>query len=135
MRSWNDPSEKMVQDSILYWLNYQSDVLGMQINTTGVYDPVRKHYRKPGRFVIKGTPDILVCLQVRGLGIFVGLEVKGPGGKQSDYQKLFQDRLQRKSGFYFIVKSIKDAEIALSLVRTHVAKVMDAAYPKSTGII
>ena len=37
-----------------------------------------------------GMPDIFVCLNVRGLGIIIGLEVKTKKGRQSINQIYFQ---------------------------------------------
>ena len=120
---WIEPSEREIQNSILYFLNYQSGVFAFQVNTTGTYDARLGYYRKPGRYVLPGTPDILACVRVNQcVPIFVGFECKTDKGRQSAHQKGFELRLKQKSdGFYFIVRSIKDVEEALKLVREKVS--------------
>ncbi len=114
------PSEKEVENSILSWLQYQPGVLAFKVNTAGVYDENRKCYRKAGKFVIKGTSDILCCCSILGVPIFVSMEVKTFTGRQSDDQKDFERRLIAVGGFYFIVRSIEDAQKCLNKVRTEI---------------
>ena len=57
-----------------------------------------------------GCPDITVCVN----GLFVGLEVKTKTGRQSELQKKAQAEIERANGFYYIVRSNKDVEVALS---------------------
>ena len=52
--------------------------------------------------------------------LLVCLEVKAPKGVQSENQKAFELKIKRKSGFYFIVKSIDDVKESLSFVRKEV---------------
>ena len=52
----------------------------------------------------KGISDIIAIKNNRVLF----LEIKRPGGKQSDYQKQFQADIESQGGEYYIVRSIDD---------------------------
>ncbi len=54
-----------------------------------------------------GQPDIIAILPG---GIFCGIEVKTPKGKQSPDQILFQKRLERAGGVYIVARNIADIE-------------------------
>jgi hypothetical protein len=41
-------------------------------------------------------------------GVSVWIEFKKPGGRQSDYQKLFQAEVKRHGGVYILAKSVED---------------------------
>lgn len=116
--NWAQPTEKEIETEILYFLNYQVGILAFKVNTVGIYDQRLGIHRKLSKFVMPGTPDILACISVGGIGVFAGFEVKTPNGRQSPPQKLFQEKLQeRANGFYFLVKSIKDVEGAVALIK------------------
>jgi hypothetical protein len=111
---WIEPSEKEIENAILEFLNYQVGVFAFKVNTMGVYDQRGGFYRKLSKHVIPGTPDVIACVD----GLFAGFEIKTKTGRQSNEQKLFQEKLISKSnGLYFIVRSVKDAEQALASVR------------------
>ncbi len=117
------PSEKETQDSILAWLAYQPGILAFQVNTQGTYDVHRKAFRKAGRWVIKGTPDILACLSIQPIAgpplpLFVSFEVKSFTGRQSPEQKEFEQRLNAVNGFYYVVRSIEDTQKAIIEIKT-----------------
>ena len=67
-------------------------------------------YRAMPKYSLNGVPDIIMMKD----GIFWGLEVKRPKGKQSDAQKEFEKRPIEAGGKYNIVTSIDDV-IALGL--------------------
>jgi len=52
----------------------------------------------------RGIPDIIAIKNNRVLF----LEIKRPGGKQSDYQKQFQANIEGQGGEYYIIKSLQD---------------------------
>jgi len=52
----------------------------------------------------KGIPDIIAIKNNRVLF----LEIKRPGGRQSDYQKQFQADIEGQGGEYYIVKCLED---------------------------
>lgn len=115
---WIEPSEKEIENAILYYLNAIPDCFAFKVNTMGVYDQQRGFYRRLSRYVLPGTPDIIACVSVDGIGVFVGFEVKTQNGRQSGHQKEFEQRLKdRAHGFYFIVKTVKETEDALKNVR------------------
>ncbi len=55
---------------------------------------------------MRGLPDIFLI--EHGTGRLWGLEVKRPGGKQSEDQELFMMRLRNGGGRYDVVRSIDD---------------------------
>lgn len=116
---WKMPTEKEIESAVLYYLNYQPGVFAFKVNTTGIYDPNAGHFRKLSKWILPGTPDILCCVN----GSFCGLEVKSDKGRQSDHQKIFEEKLISKSnGFYFVVRSVKDAENVLEHIRMKIAQ-------------
>lgn len=126
-KSWfEDAGEKEIENAVLTFLNYQIGVLAFKVNTIGVFDPRIGAYRTPSKFVMNGTPDVLVCLSFKGLPYFIGMEIKSQTGRQSKEQKSFQQRLEdRANGFYFIIRSVNDAEAALKLVRTKIEQKLE----------
>lgn len=116
---WLDPSEKEIENSVLAYLNFQVGVLAFKVNTVGVWDSRAQCYRKPSKFILNGTPDVMVCMSIKGIPIFIGMEIKSATGRQSKDQVDFQNRLQnRADGFYFLIRNIDQAEAALKLVRS-----------------
>ncbi len=51
-----------------------------------------------------GAPDIIIC----AAGKFIGFEVKTVNGKQTEFQKLAEEKIKRTRGAYFIVSSVND---------------------------
>lgn len=123
---WIEPTEKEIENAILEYLSYQSGVFAFKVNTMGVYDQRGGFYRKLSKYVKPGTPDIICIVEVLGFPVFVGMECKSTTGRQSKEQKAFQQDLEnRVNGFYFVVRTLKDAEAALHLVRETIsARVM-----------
>lgn len=115
---WNEPSETEIEDAILDYLRYQVGVFAFKVKIKATFDAGGGYYRKLPKHVLPGTPDIIACIDVNGIGVFAGMEVKTPTGRQSKEQVDFQDKLQdRANGFYFILRSVKDAEEAVKFVR------------------
>jgi hypothetical protein len=99
-----EPTEKQIENAILdylallpgcYWKN----------NTVGVYDPIKRVHRKPGKHHRNGVSDIL---GVDGSGRFIAIEVKTPKGRVSDNQKLFIEDINRCGGKAFVARSVDD---------------------------
>ena len=63
------------------------------------------------RFTTNGIPDIIAVID----GKFIGLEFKTYRGRQSEDQKIFQERLEAAGGRYFIIRSLTDLEKTISL--------------------
>lgn len=98
-------SEGRIQDEIMIALGRRPDCVVWR-NTVGVY--------KEGPRVIRyglavGSADLIVCVQ----GKFVALEVKKPGGRQSEHQKLWATHVERAGGVYAVVRSVQEAEHAI----------------------
>lgn len=85
-----------------------SERLHYRNNSGGFRDTNRHFYR----FGAIGSPDIVCVIN----GQSVGIEVKGPGGKQSDHQKQFQERLEAAGGRYILARSLDEviADLLLS---------------------
>lgn len=116
---WIDPSEKEIENAIFEWLAFQRDIFAFKVNTVGVYDQRKGVFRKSSKWVINGTPDIIACMSFKGLPIFVSLEVKSAKGVQSKEQIEFEQSITQKvNGFYFLVRSVQDAQNALNIVKS-----------------
>lgn len=70
-------------------------------NNSGAFKDSNEHLY---RFGATGIPDIICVIK----GQYVGIEVKGPKGKQSDYQKEFQRQLGDAGGKYILAHSLDD---------------------------
>ena len=70
-------------------------------NNSGAFVDSQKHFY---RFGALGSPDIICVIN----GQFVGIEVKAPKGKQSQYQKEFQKNLEAAGGRYVLAYSLVD---------------------------
>lgn len=111
---WIHPLEKDVEPGIIDFLNYQLGCFAFKVQTKATYDTRNRHYLKLPKHVLPGTPDIICCYY----GLFIGMEVKAEKGRQSPDQIKFQEKMEQKGkGFYFIVRSIGQAQEALSIVR------------------
>ena len=73
-------------------------------NNAPIFDATKKIFRKMPKHTMRGIPDIVVIRD----GKYVGLEVKSKTGKQSPFQKDFQQLLEENGGKYAIVTSIDD---------------------------
>ena len=91
-------SEKQLENIILDWLNTMRNCFAFKINTTGVYDPRKKVFRKNnGKHIHRGTCDILGEYD----GKFFGIEVKAGYNKPSDDQIIFMNLIKRGGGVAF----------------------------------
>ena len=59
----------------------------------------------------RGIADIIGVLSD---GVFLAVEVKTATGRQSDVQKIFQEKLEAKNGLYILARSVADVKIELS---------------------
>ncbi len=120
---WIEPTEKEIENAILYYLSYQVGCFAFKVNTMGVFDQRGGFYRKVSKFVKPGTPDILCCY----FGLFLGFEVKSPTGRQSKEQKVFEEQLKEKAnGLYFLVRSVKEVEDTLKAVKARIFAQVEA---------
>ena len=56
------------------------------------------------RFTTAGAPDMVVVID----GKFIALEFKTYRGRQSEDQKVFQQRLEAAGGYYFLPRTLED---------------------------
>jgi hypothetical protein len=96
--------ESAIQAQILQYLTLK-EIFHYRNNSGGFVDANKHFYR----FGALGSPDIIVVVN----GQFVGIEVKAPGGKQSDHQISFQKRLEAAGGWYLLIYSLEDLIEAL----------------------
>jgi|WetSurMetagenome_2_1015567.scaffolds.fasta_scaffold885176_1 hypothetical protein len=54
---------------------------------------------------VPGIPDIIA---IDYEGRFVGIEVKAPGGKQSEHQKEIQRQIEAAGGIYLLIKDVEE---------------------------
>ncbi len=59
----------------------------------------------------KGVPDIIICDN----GRFVGLEIKGTKGKQSEFQRQAEEAITLTGGQYHIIRSLNDFMVLFQL--------------------
>ncbi len=102
-------NEATVKKAILDYLQYlenQKKVVFIRNNSfcgRVMRDDGRVSFIKNSKL---GSPDIICCFR----GKFVGLEVKGDKGVQTNEQKEFQKKLEQVGGEYHVVKSLDDVK-------------------------
>ena len=107
-------TEKEIENKILDWLKFNK-IFAWKNQSVGIYDPVKKIYRKPNnKHHIKGTSDILGILPD---GKLLAIEVKKPLLKKkrnelellaqlSDEQFTFIRTVLENNGVAFVADSI-----------------------------
>lgn len=98
--------ESEIQTSILRYL-YARGITFWRINTTGIYDIVKKKFRPSPT---KGVSDILGVLPN---GRFLAIEVKSHKGVLTKDQKAFMDKVNASHGLAFVARSVRDVEVQL----------------------
>jgi hypothetical protein len=98
--------------SIIRYLDLQGYEVWRQ-NTTGIYDPQKKIFRK--NFAQrKGIPDIIGYR--RSDGKFIAIEIKTGKDTLSFEQKMFLQDLQQSHGIALVVHSLSDFLSQLSII-------------------
>lgn len=102
------PTEKEVENQIIDFLRLKG-VFCWKNQSTGVFDPKKKVYRKINHRQLKGTSDILGILPD---GRFLAIEVKKPLVNPrsdeklfklaADDQKFFIETINKKGGLAFV---------------------------------
>lgn len=101
-------TEKEIESDILDYLNAQPHCFAWKVNTMGVFDPVRKIYRKnKNRHIHLGTSDILGIYKAQAFAI----ECKTPAtkNKASDNQLEFLAKVNQVGGVTSILWSLDGA--------------------------
>lgn len=108
LRKITKSTEKQIETLILDWLNYQPATFAFKVNTTGIFDPVRKIYRTiKNKHIHKGTSDIIGMKK----GIFFAIEVKRPSQmkKVTEEQITFQRKVAQSQGRCSCLCSLEQA--------------------------
>lgn len=108
--------EREIQKLILDYL--QARGIFAWRNNTGAFAGEHNGKKRFVRFGFPGVADILGIIRTEaevGSGIhrntfgrFLSIEVKRPGGKQTDDQKAFQEAVERNGGIYILASSLED---------------------------
>ncbi len=94
--------EKEIENEILRFLKIIG-VFCWKQNNVGIFDPIRKVYRRPkSPHIIKGVSDILGIISGRMLAI----EVKSKTGRISDEQRIFLAKINQEGGIAFVTRSL-----------------------------
>lgn len=107
-----EPSESLIQDSILQYLKLDSRVAWAERFNTGAH--VIDQPGKPRRFIryaFKGCSDILGQVQD---GRFLAIEVKTRTGKATKEQAAFINMVRQNSGISVLARSVDDVQQALN---------------------
>lgn len=93
-------TEKTISNALVSYLDarrmfYQRNNSGALLDRNG----------RPVKFGSPGSPDFLLCIK----GRFVGIEVKGPKGKQRPDQIEYEKRCFASGGIYYVARSIDQA--------------------------
>lgn len=98
-------SESAIQKSILQYLATLPWVFAWRANAGNI--PIQgKGGVRMFKGNITGCADIIGMMQPRGR--FLAIEVKKPGGKQTAYQKDFEQRVILMGGLYLLATSVDD---------------------------
>ena len=97
--------EGTIQNAICDYLSLRNHFFWRN-NSIGVYDPVGKRFRSTPKYSMNGVPDIILIRE----GVFIGLEVKTPKGRQSENQKNFETLSKEAGAEYYVVRSIEDVQ-------------------------
>lgn len=84
-------------------------------NNSGAFAGEYKGKKRYIQFGLPGSSDLIAIVE----GIFVGIEVKRPGGKQSDYQKAFQRNVEEAKGIYILAFSWDDVTKIINQIQKH----------------
>ena len=102
-------SEKQIETLILIQLNQIPKTYAWKNHTTGIYDPVRKTFRKLSGFSIKGVSDIIGIHK----GRMICIEVKSEKGRLRPEQKDFLDRMTELGAICGVARSWHDVRLLL----------------------
>jgi len=99
--------EGVIQTQILKYLlllESQGKLYYTRLNSTGVFDPTKRVFRRPSPHQKHGIPDIMVIKDDE----VIFLECKSDTGKQSEYQKEFEETCKKNKIKYYIVRSLDE---------------------------
>jgi hypothetical protein len=106
------PPESTIVSGILTALSYRRDVKVWRQNTGAARLPGRGGELALVRFGRPGAADISGL--VVGSGRRLEIEVKRPGGKQSEAQEQYEREIRNAGGIYLLAHSVEECLSALS---------------------
>ena len=108
--------ESEIQNEILEWLSFHTNVFVWKANTTGMFDPTRNIYRSLKGHNIRGVSDILgivrhVVERQSPIGQLLAIEVKRPETRNTVTadQRYFLDRIRVMGGISEVCTSLTEA--------------------------
>lgn len=99
-------TEKNIQDTICQYLALKKYFFWRSNNLPAFDKKTGRVWNMP-KYSMNGIPDIIVIGEI---GQFIGLEIKSKTGKQSEAQKLFQQKCEKQGAEYFLVRSLKEVQ-------------------------
>ena len=101
-------TEKQIENTILEYLNFLPECIAWKNQSIGIWDPVRKAYRKPhNKWHINGSSDILGIYKQQ----FLAIEVNAPKNRsRPKHQKQFIEMIKVHGGIAGFCSSIEDVE-------------------------
>jgi len=97
--------ESTVQKGVIRYLQHLENLgyLYFFRSGAGAIKTEDGRYFKTGK---KGCPDLTVCYR----GLFYGLEIKSPTGRQTDSQKKAQKAIYQSGGLYYVIRDVLEVE-------------------------
>lgn len=105
-------TEKEIQAFVLDYLQRNRIGIFWRNQTTGIFDPVKRCYRKnPG---MNGIADILGVMY----GRFVAIECKGEGNSKLDpAQEIFKAEIDHNGGHYYLANDVDEFQNWIKALR------------------
>lgn len=100
-------TEAQILQQVRQRLGKRPDVLLCRYNGAAISLSAGRFFRACS---VNGTPDLVGILTVCGMGVYLGIEVKTPKGRQSADQKRFEAAVKAHGGVYLIATSADEAE-------------------------
>lgn len=97
-------TEKQIQNQILDYLAYLPGCKAWPNQSMGVYDPVRKTFRRQGGHHNRGVADIIGIYR----GWMICIEVKSATGKLASHQAEFLEEMNQRGAIAFVARSLED---------------------------
>ena len=99
-------TEKQIENAILSYLATIPTIKVWKNQTVGIFDPVKKVYRKTSKHSLKGVADIIGHQIGSGRSIYI--EVKSKTGRLSKEQKTFLTEAKEAGCIAFVARSLDD---------------------------
>lgn len=118
-------SEMKIMREVLLRLGSRPDVRLWRQNVGTGWVPAGNTFR-PQAFGVKGQPDLMGCVRINGVGVWLGVETKSETGKQREAQRDWQTIMESFGGIYILARSPDEAERALEVAIVEAKKRMAA---------